>query len=103
AAVEPGTALAMVVETAIAASEPVAGTMQTLSPELFVLDGSTPDQGTISFASRNEFVTTIDSRMVGRPAQPGDEILLWGTGFGTDSRLSVKLSGLDAEVLGLRG
>jgi uncharacterized protein (TIGR03437 family) len=101
-AAEPGTALSIVVTTAAAASDPVAGEMQTVSPELSVLDGSTADQGMVSFAARSEFATAIDSRMVGRPAQPGDEILLWGTGFAGASRLSVKLGGVDAELLGVR-
>jgi uncharacterized protein (TIGR03437 family) len=101
-AVEPGTTLSIVVATAAAASDPVSAVMQTVSPELSVLDGSTADQGMVSFASRNEFVTAIDSRMLGRPAQPGDEILLWATGFTAASRLSVKLGGVDAELLGVR-
>ena len=41
--------------------------------------------------------------MAAHPAQPGDEILLWSTGFGSWSEarngtLSVKLGGVDAEV-----
>jgi uncharacterized protein (TIGR03437 family) len=40
-----------------------------------------------------------NAQVAAHPAQPGDEIVLWGTGFGTSSEvLSVNIGGVDAQV-----
>jgi uncharacterized protein (TIGR03437 family) len=54
----------------------------------------------VSFAGGDELAAPRDFRLTGHPAQAGDEILIWGTGFGiSDARsLRVEVGGATAEV-----
>jgi len=61
----------------------------------------------IFFAGTNDMVVERTPRIQGRPAQPGDEILIWGTGLGaatgaSTGTLSVMLGEVNAEVLAVR-
>ena len=99
-ALPAGTPLSVAVTTAAAETAPVQGVMQSASPAIFSLDGSGNDQGMVSFAGGDELAATRDFRLAGHPAQAGDEILIWGTGFGTsDARaMRVEVGGAAAEV-----
>ena len=92
--------MAITVETAAAASEPMNVTMQAASPEIFSVDGSGRNQGAISFAGTADIVTERSFRVAGYPAQAGDEIQIWGTGLG--SAVRVRLGESDAEVGSVR-
>jgi uncharacterized protein (TIGR03437 family) len=101
--VSPETQLAVAVETASGASGPVSMTMQSASPWIFVSDAAGQTQGVVSFVGTTELAMARNSQVAGHPAQPGDEILLWGTGFGAGNQamsatMSVKLGGVDAGV-----
>jgi uncharacterized protein (TIGR03437 family) len=79
--------------------------MQSASPRIFGLGASgglgasRPSQGVVSFFGTTELAMARNSQASSHPAQPGDEILLWGTGFGSSSgTVSVELGGVDAQV-----
>jgi uncharacterized protein (TIGR03437 family) len=106
-AVEPGELLSMTVETAAGISEPVKAVMRAASPEIFSLDGTGENQGVVSFADMNTMVSDRNYRVSAYPAQPGDEILIWGTGLGLPGEgrgesVVVTLGGMAAEVLAVR-
>jgi uncharacterized protein (TIGR03437 family) len=99
----PQTQLAVAVETASGVSAPLSMMMQSASPRIFALDASGPNQGVVSFVGTTELAMARNSQVSAHPAQPGDEILLWGTGFGSSSgaaygTVSVKIGGVDAQV-----
>jgi uncharacterized protein (TIGR03437 family) len=98
-----GTQLAVAVETPSGISGPLSMAMQSASP--WVLGSGTlgQNQGMVSFVDTTELAMARNSLVPAHPAQPGDEILLWGTGLGSSSEfpygiVSVKLGGVDAEV-----
>jgi len=100
-ALEADTQLEAAVETEAGISESVTAPMQQVSPMMFSLDGSGENQGVISFAGTTELAMARNFQAAGHPAQPGDEILIWGSGFGTPTEVpavEVKLGGVDAEV-----
>jgi uncharacterized protein (TIGR03437 family) len=100
-ALEADTQLEAAVETEAGISESVTAPMQQVSPMMFSLDGSGENQGVISFAGTTELAMARNFLAAGHPAQPGDEILIWGSGFGTPTEVpavEVKLGGVDAEV-----
>ena len=102
-ALEPDTQLEAAVETEAGISESVTAPMQEASPMIFSLDGSGENQGVISFAGTTELAMARNFRVAGHPAQPGDEILIWGSGFGMPTEVAsaavlVELGGADAEV-----
>jgi uncharacterized protein (TIGR03437 family) len=97
-AMAAGTELSMTVETPAGASEPLSGTMQAAAPRILLLEGWGANQGLIYFADSNERVVDRSPREAGRPAQPGDEVLIWSTGLGQvgAESMAVKVGGLDA-------
>jgi len=103
-ALEPGVQVSMAVETAAATSEPVKIMMQTASPEIFSFFGTAGgSQGVISFPDTSTMVTRRNFLVSGYPAQPGDDILIWGTGFGLSTEASpssvvVTLGGVNVEI-----
>jgi uncharacterized protein (TIGR03437 family) len=103
----PETQLALDVETASGVSGSMNTVMQRASPWIFVLGASEQNQGVVSFVGTTELAMARNSHLAAHPAQPGDEILLWGTGFGSSSEaqsgmVSVKVGGVDAEVDAVR-
>jgi uncharacterized protein (TIGR03437 family) len=61
----------------------------------------------ISFVENTEIATGRNARIPGHPAQAGDEILIWGTGFGAAAgtsikQVSVRLGEVDAAVEAVR-
>ena len=89
------------VETPAGVSDGVSGVVQSASPEVFTMEEAAADQGVVSFAERNLAVTERNFRISGYPAQPGDEVLIWGTGFG-QAAVSVTMNGLEAPVLAVQ-
>jgi uncharacterized protein (TIGR03437 family) len=102
-AVDPGTQLQVALETASGVTQPLNTVMQSASPWIFSLKAPDQNQGVVSFAGATELAMARNSRVSAQPAQPGDEILIWGTGFGSMADVSagtvtVELDGLSAEV-----
>jgi uncharacterized protein (TIGR03437 family) len=92
-----GTPLSASVATASADAAPLSATMQAASPTLFPADGS---QGLVTFAGTSDLAAERTSAVTGYPAQAGDELLIWGSGFGVSPRsIEVELGGAAAEVL----
>jgi uncharacterized protein (TIGR03437 family) len=103
----PDTQLDVAVETASGVSGPLNTVMQSASPWIFGPGASGQKQGVVSFVDTTELAMPRNSQVAAHPAQPGDEILLWGTGFGSPSEassetVSVKLGGVDAQVGAVR-
>jgi uncharacterized protein (TIGR03437 family) len=101
------TQLAVAVETASGVSRPLTLVMQSASPWIFGPGVLGQDQGVVSFVGTTELAMARNALVPAHPAQPGDEILLWGTGFQSASEpsfgtVSVKLGGVDAEVEAVR-
>ena len=97
-ALEPGTALSVAVETATGTSEPLEMKMQSASPEIFSMDVAGRRQGVISFPNSGEMAMERNFRIAAHPAEPGDEILIWGTGFGS-TPVGVRIGGAETEVV----
>jgi uncharacterized protein (TIGR03437 family) len=100
---EPETQLQVTVETAVGSSGALGMVMQSASPWIFALDeGDT--QGVVSFTGRTELAMIRNARKAAQPAQPGDEVVIWGSGFGGGGQVSVRtvsvqVGGGEAEVV----
>jgi len=100
-----GTQLSTIVRTKAGVSLPANLAMQPASPEIFKSSSpSALNQGQVSFPDTGELASSRTFRMSGYPAQPGDQILIWGTGFAASSEvspraISANIGGVDAEVL----
>src|SRR5208283_4117973 len=75
--------------------------MANASPRIFALGDS--EQGVVSFSNTSELAMARNFRIPAHPAQPGDEIVLWGTGFGpagqvNAGQLAAKVGGVDANA-----
>ena len=102
-AVDAGRPLEISVETADGATTPLNTVMQSASPWIFTLNAPDQRQGLVSFANPADLAMARNSRVVAHPAQPGDELTIRGTGFGSvtdvaSGAVSVQLDGLNAEV-----
>ena len=102
-AFNPGTSLAIAVESDSGTTEPLASTMMEASPTIFPLDSSSGKQGLISFPAAKDLVMNRNFRIPAKPAQPGDPIVIWATGLGSSAELAsgtvvVNISGIDAAV-----
>jgi uncharacterized protein (TIGR03437 family) len=100
------TPLTVGLETPAGVSEPWSTVMQSASPWIFPLGGSTQAQAMALFPGTQEFVMARNAQFVAHPAQPGETIRLLGTGFGAfvdnfRGTMSVQIGGVDAEVEGL--
>jgi uncharacterized protein (TIGR03437 family) len=104
---EPETQLEAAVETDAGISEPLSARMQKVSPLIFSLDGAGESQGVISFAGTTELAMARNFQVPAHPAQPGDEIQIWGSGFGLPTEapggtVLVKLGEVNGEVESVR-
>jgi len=81
-ALEAGSPLLLVVETPEGQTAPLSGTMNGASPAILPFDRRQHSQEALSFAEGRDLVAERDFRMVGHPAQPGDEVVIWVTGLG---------------------
>jgi uncharacterized protein (TIGR03437 family) len=86
-----GTKLSVVVETPAGLAGPLTATMTEASPMILSLDRSGQNQGALSFADNGDLVTERDFRLLGHPAQPGDDVLIWATGLGGSGGTSAAL------------
>ncbi len=104
--VDPGTELSLSVATDAGVSGPIVSTMQRATPQIFSLDGISGHQGAVSFPHTANVAIQRNFRIAGYPAQPGDSLLIWSTGFGAGSDIagavSVTLGGINAEILSVR-
>jgi uncharacterized protein (TIGR03437 family) len=80
-----GTSLSVMVENDSGNSAALAGLMQNVSPRILSIEDLGTNQGLITFADTGELAMFRNYRVAARPAQPGDELLLWATGFGSDA------------------
>ncbi len=106
-ALEPETKLEATVETEAGVSEPLRARMQEATPVIFALDEAGQNQGVISLASTADLAMPRNYRVPAQPAQPGDSILIWGTGLGSPAAVAarmvqVEIGGVDAEVESVR-
>lgn len=89
---DPGTQLSVTVETDLGTSAPWASVMNRLAPRILA----------VSDADSSQLVLQRDYTESGHPAQPGDEIVLSATGFGsmaaTPGAVLVRLGDLEARV-----
>jgi trimeric autotransporter adhesin len=97
-AVEPGTALAVLAETEAGASDGVAGSSAAISPGLFTAEEVGAGQGLVYLSGTSLLAVSRDYRSLGQPAQPGDSVTIWATGFGDTSSPIVTLGDLVAQV-----
>jgi uncharacterized protein (TIGR03437 family) len=102
-ALNPGSQLAITVETASAATGVLQTTMLEASPGILALNGTSEGQGLVSFAGTTDLVMNRNFRLPGEPAQPGDQIAIWATGLGSGAELApgtvmVNISGIDVAV-----
>jgi len=102
-AMNTGTEMSLTVKTADGTSGPVNAKMQAFSPEILLLDGSGANQGAISFPDSADIAAMRNYAVASHPAQPGDDILILGTGFGlapdvAPSAMQVLVGGVPASV-----
>ena len=95
------TTLRVAVETDAGVSPLIGMPMANGSPRIFALGGSM--QGVVSFSNTSELAMARNSQTPAHPAQPGDEIVLWGTGFGAAGQISagqlaVQVGGVDSNA-----
>ena len=102
-AFNPGTPLAIAVESDSGSTEPLASTMM----ESITLDLPARElergKGLISFPAAKDLVMNRNFRIPAKPAQPGDPIVIWATGLGSGAESAsgavvVNISGIDAAV-----
>jgi uncharacterized protein (TIGR03437 family) len=97
------TTLQVAVETDAGVSGSIRMPMESASPRLFTLGDSAPGQGVVSFSNTSELAMARNFQVPAHPAQPGDEIVLWGTGFGpaaqvNGGQIAVKVGNVAANV-----
>ena len=92
-AFNPGTPLAIAVESDSGTTEPLASTMMEASPTIFPLDSSSGKQGLISFPAAKDLVMNRNFRIPAKPAQPGDPIVIWATGLGSGCGIGIRGGG----------
>ena len=98
----PGTPLVATVETDAGTSQPLTVSMRTATPTILSVEGTGQNQGMI-WLSGSSLATARDYRMVGQPAQPGDEVWISASGLGgasdiTTETVRVEVGGMNAEV-----
>ena len=103
-----GTPLEVSVETPSGTSSPISMRMESASPHIFELDDSADSQGLVSFEGSSELTMPRNSEIPGHPAQPFDEVILWGTGFGPTAEanptlISATIGNVNAEVEAVQG
>jgi len=89
------------VETDAGISPSISMPMANDSPRIFALGDS--KQGVVSFSNTSELAMARNSEIPAHPAQPGDQIVLWGTGFGpagqvNTAQLAVKVGSVDVNA-----
>lgn len=97
----PGTWLDIVAETASGNTPPVHTVMQDASPWIFSAELPQQRQGIVSFAGSADLAMPRNSQTAGHPAQPGDELLILGTGFGSATETWVRFGELSVDVLSI--
>ena len=95
------TTLRVAVETDAGISPSISMPMANDSPRIFALGDS--KQGVVSFSNTSELAKARNSEIPAHPAQPGDQIVLWGTGFGpagqvNTAQLAVKVGSVDVNA-----
>jgi uncharacterized protein (TIGR03437 family) len=100
---DPGTRLQVAVETASGVTGSGSTVMESAAPRIFSLQDSGENQGLVSFAGSTELAMSRNPERPAHPAQPGDELVIWGSGFGLPAQastrtVSVQLGDVDAEV-----
>jgi uncharacterized protein (TIGR03437 family) len=100
-AVQPGTALEVLVENPAGAAVPLKALVQTLTPGIFSLDRSGERQGLVTIGETANLAMQRNAKTTGQPAQPGDTLVIWMTGLGLEPErhgMFVKIGDMLAEV-----
>jgi uncharacterized protein (TIGR03437 family) len=97
------TSLELSVETDAGKSGPLNAIMQIASPWVFPTGTASQNRGLVSLVGTTDLAMPRNSELPAHPAQPGDEILILGTGLGSSSgaaswMVSARVGGVDAEV-----
>jgi uncharacterized protein (TIGR03437 family) len=79
-----GTTLQVAVDVAGFVSQSLTSVMQSVSPRILTLNDQNQDQG-LAYVSGTRNLAMVRNAEVpaAYPAQPGDSLLIWGTGFGS--------------------
>jgi uncharacterized protein (TIGR03437 family) len=104
---DPETAMQVAVETAQGLAGPLSMVMQSASPWIFSLDASGQNQGLVSFAETSELAMARNPQVAAHTTQPGDEVLIWGSGFGSPTEVSIRsisvtVGGVNVEAESIR-
>ncbi len=78
---QPGAQLQVEVETSGGITQPLTTVMQSASPWIFALDAPGQNQGLVSFPGSADLAMARNPQLPAHPAQAGDKILIFGTGF----------------------
>ena len=96
-----GTQLDIAIATAPGTTAAFQSTMQGASPWIFTTESQDQNPAVVSFAGTAELAMARNALTPAHPAQPGDQLLIWGTGFGSANDTWVKLGALALNVLSL--
>ena len=101
-----GTALSAAVENTLGSSTAVAGTVREATPRILTVGENEGAQGLISFQDGGSLAMPRNADVGGRPALPGQTVLIWATGLGEDAKsrmtdFSVMMGGVDLPVEGI--
>jgi uncharacterized protein (TIGR03437 family) len=77
----PGTPFSLVIDTDAGSTEPLSSTVQEVSPRILPVEDS-GQQGLIVFPETGDVAVARNAKVPGHPAQPGDRLVVWGTGLG---------------------
>jgi uncharacterized protein (TIGR03437 family) len=76
--------------------------MQSSSPWVFTTGTAIQNHGLVSFVGTTDLAMPRNSELPAHPAQPGDEILIFGTGLGASTAgagmVSATVGGVEVEV-----
>ncbi|MGO9527004.1 MAG: putative Ig domain-containing protein [Verrucomicrobiia bacterium] len=87
----PGSEIQLVVETGHGVAEPRRTTARSAAPGIFSLDGSGLGQGWILLEGTDNVAMIRNYRVPAQPAVPGERLLLYATGIGNLTNISVQI------------
>jgi uncharacterized protein (TIGR03437 family) len=95
---QPGTQLQVEVETSAGITQPLTTVMQSASPWIFALNAPGQNQGLVSFPGSEDLAMVRNPQLPAHPAQAGDKIVVFGTGFAGSG--DVSLTNISANLNG---
>jgi uncharacterized protein (TIGR03437 family) len=92
----PGSELQFVVQTDHGVADPLRTTARSTAPGIFSLDGSGVGQGWVLLEGTNSAAMVRNYRVPAQPAIPGERLLLYATGIGSLTNISVQIGEFQA-------